>query len=124
MTTENHSHQDECLMCAVRALTEGNPPVWQFTDKGDNVSGVVLKMGNVSTDFGQVPYVDLWLGGHRRSRIMAYASMLRHAIEGQAPQIGDTVTVKFEGTKEFQPGTTTHGRTYKLFTVTVERGHH
>lgn len=109
-------------MCAVRALTEGVPPFWKFETAGDTISGVVLKMGQVSTDFGQIPYVDLWLGGHARQRVMAYASTLRHALDSAAPQIGDTLTVWFDGERE---GRLRGGQAQRIktFSANVQRGH-
>lgn len=49
MTTEQEVHDwDGCLMCAVRALTEGRAPEWALNNDrkpGDTVTGVVLRQG-------------------------------------------------------------------------------
>ena len=109
-------------MCAVRALTEGVPATWTFENAGDTTSGVVLKKGNVATDFGPVPFVDLWLGGSQRIRVMAWGSQLRHAIDGAEPQIGDRLQVWFDGEQELTKGPMA-GRIIKRFSANVQRGH-
>jgi hypothetical protein len=130
MTTTIETHEwDGCLMCAVRALTEGRPRDWATRKdmaEGDTVTGVVLRMGSQPTHYtdAQAPYVDLWLGGVERVRVAGHGAVLREALISAEIQVGDTVTVKFEGTKEFQPKAGRGPLSYKLFTVTVERGHH
>lgn len=118
-------HEANCLMCAVRALTEGDPAAtWNPVTPGATISGVVLRMGELSTDFGRIPYVDLWLGGQSRVRVRTYASNLLHAVESAAPQIGDRLTISFDGQRTIdQPGRPMHGRTYKAFSASVQRGH-
>lgn len=128
MTEHNETatdHEATCLMCAVRALTEGDPAAtWTPTTEGQTISGVVLRMGTRATDFGPVPFVDLWTGGIGRVRIMAYASTLRHALDGVAAQIGDRLSVWFDGEGIVdRPGRPMHGRPYKRFSANVQRGH-
>lgn len=119
-------HEDACLMCAVRALTEGDPAVsWNPVTAGATISGVVLRQGEVAAQlFGKIPFVDLWLGGTGRIRVMAYATLLRHALDRAAAQIGDRLQICFDGESAInRPGHPTHGRPYKRFTVNVQRGH-
>lgn len=123
MTDTEHNHESDCLMCAVRALTEGDPAVsWNPTVEGATISGVVLRQGTLATDFGPVPFVDLWTGGTGRVRIKAYGSSLRHAIDGAAPQIGDRLSVWFDGERVMESGRM-KGRPYKAFSANVQRGH-
>jgi hypothetical protein len=121
-TTETHNHEATCLMCAVRALTEGDPAPWIPNTAGQNVSGVVLKMGTLATNFGPTPYVDLWTGGQSRIRIQAFGQTLRHAIDSAAPQIGDTLSVWFDGDKAVESGRF-KGMSYKAYSANVQRGH-
>lgn len=123
--TEPDDHEDTCLMCAVRALTEGDPAVtWNPIVEGQTISGVVLRMGELAEVFGRIPYVDLWLGGTGRIRIKAYSSTLRHAIEGVAPQIGDRLSVWFDGERTItRPGRPMDGKPYKTYSANVQRGH-
>lgn len=110
-------------MCAVRALTEGDPAAtWNPTQAGQTISGVVLRMGTLATDFGPVPFVDLWQGGTGRVRVKAYGSQLQHAIDGAAPQIGDRLQVWFDGERVMEKGRMA-GKTYKAFSANVQRGH-
>ena len=118
-------YETACLMCAVRALTEGDPAAtWNPTEAGQTISGVVLRQGEVSTNLGMVPFVDLWQGGTGRVRVMAYSSSLRHALSGAAAQIGDRLQVWFDGERVIdRVGHILHGRPYKRFSANVQRGH-
>jgi hypothetical protein len=118
----DHTHETDCLMCAVRALTEGDPATWNPQVAGETVSGTVLKMGQLSTNFGMVPFVDLWRGGHDRIRIRAYGAVLRNTLESVAPQVGDTLSVWFDGEETVQKGPRA-GTTYRSFSANVQRGH-
>lgn len=120
---DGHDHEAECLMCAVRALTEGDPAAsWNPTEPGQTISGVVLRMGVVTSDFGQVPYVDLWTGGTGRVRVKAYGSFLRHELDGAAAQVGDRLSIWFDGEKQVEKGRLA-GKLYRSFSVNVQRGH-
>lgn len=130
MTNEQHDateqdHEAGCLMCAVRALTEGNPAVtWNPEREGATIGGVVLRQGQVSTNLGEIPFVDLWQGGTGRVRVMAYSSTLRRALTDGAPQVGDRLQVWFDGQGTIdRPGHPLHGRPYKRFSANVQRGH-
>jgi hypothetical protein len=124
-TTDQHT-PDGCLMCAVRALTEGEPRTW-WPGEPASVEGVVLQYGKTTSQFAPmgetIPYVDLWLGHMDRIRIKAYSATLRTALTKAAPQVGDTLTVTFEGHREITSGKL-RGQKYRHHTVTVERGHH
>lgn len=131
MTNETHDateqdHEAGCLMCAVRALTEGNPAVtWNPTQTGATIGGVVLRQGETQdTIAGPVPFVDLWTGGTGRVRVLAYSSTLRRALADGAPQVGDRLQVWFDGQGTIdRPGHPLHGRPYKRFSANVQRGH-
>ena len=129
MTTTEHDtnatdHEASCLMCAVRALTEGDPAVtWFPSEPGATIAGVVLKMGTSADNLlGQVPFVDLWTGGTGRVRIKLYAHSLRHSLDGVAPKIGDRLQVWFDGEETSTTGQYA-GRQYKRFSANVQRGH-
>lgn len=123
MTTEQHDHEANCLMCAVRALTEGNPAAtWAPTEPGATISGVVLRQGEVHTNLGPVSYVDLWQGGTGRVRVMAYSGQLRAKLADAAAQIGDRLQIWFDGERELTSGRFA-GKPYKAFSVNVQRGH-
>lgn len=125
-TIEPHDW-DGCLMCAVRALTEGRPKDWVMTntlEPGQAITGVVLRQGQQPSHYEpQVPYVDLWLGGPERVRVAGHGLSLREALLAAETQVGDTVTVTFEGESEIQTGKF-KGHMFKRYTVGVRRGHH
>lgn len=117
-------HEANCLMCAVRALTEGDPAAtWTPTEPGATISGVVLRQGEVHTNIGTIPYVDLWQGGTGRVRVMAYAGTLRHALSGASAQIGDRLQIRFEGRSHLPERDSRPALPYKVFSVEVQRGH-
>jgi hypothetical protein len=125
MTTEQHDHPDTCLMCAVRALTEGAPAAtWAPREPGQTISGVVLRQGEVETDFdmGPVPFVDLWQGGTGRVRVVAYAATLRLALSQAGAQVGDRLQLRYDRDRTVEKGVMA-GRTVKVFIAEVQRGH-
>lgn len=118
-----HKHSDNCLMCAVRALTEGIPPLWRPEEVGESVGGVVLKIGEKDDPvIGKVPFVDLWRGGQNRVRFLAFGMSARAALRSAAPAVGDTLTVWYDGAKPIPSGRL-KGQPYKAFSVNVQRGH-
>lgn len=128
MTEIQGHHADGCLMCAVRALTEGRAKEWQTEEPGE-VTGVVLRMGNQPSAFTpKVPFIELWLGGQERVRLAGHAGVLASLLENAELQVGDTVTVRYLGKRESKatPSQTRTGRApnqYKAFELSVERGH-
>jgi hypothetical protein len=119
---EGH-HEDDCLMCAVRALTEGRAREWRPEEPGQ-VTGVVLRQGTQPAHFGgSVPFIELWLGGTERVRVVGHSGMLAQVIEAAELQVGDTATVRYVGkgqTKIKQVGPV---REYKVWELDVSRGH-
>lgn len=127
MTTTNEPHiPDGCLMCTVRALTEGEPEIWNPGEPA-SVKGVVIRTGTVTSEYTlwdvMIPFVDLWLGGLSRVRIVAYGATLRSAIEKAEVKVGDTMTAEYLGFGEILTGKYA-GKPYRKYAATVERGHH
>jgi hypothetical protein len=139
MTNEpNTGGAPGCVVCAVRALTEGTPKIWTPNTPGQRVSGVVLAVGTVPSPFqttAPLPFVDLLVGPRRwsmdgvpvaeRVRVVCYGTSLAAKVTDAAPVIGDILTVTFEGTRTIPPrGRWLDGRQYRAFSVEVHRGHH
>jgi hypothetical protein len=125
--TEQAAHQDSCLMCAVRALTEGDAPAVELDQVGDEVSGVLLRKGRRAsafmTDPGDlIPWVELWLGGTSRVRFTAWGNTARAALEAADAKMGDTLTIRFEGKMPILAGRFA-GKEVRKYTATVIRGH-
>ena len=115
-------------MCAVRALTEGEPRIWWPEEPPASVQGIVLRMGEVPSQFAMyasdtVGFVDLWLGDMERVRVMAYGATLASALAKAAPTVGDALTVRFTGWGEIERGKHA-GRKFRKFEIDVKRGHH
>lgn len=127
VTIDEHDW-DGCLMCAVRTLTLGTPKNWGLDkdtlEPGASITGVVMRQGVQPSNYaGQVPYVDLWLGGIKRVRVAGHGMSLRNALEAAETEVGDTMTVTFEGTEEIQTGKMA-GRSFRVFAIEMKRGHH
>lgn len=120
---------DGCLMCVVRQMTEGTPElIWPSAEinPGDEVTGVVLRVGTKPSPWGfgeDVPFVDLWTWGKDRVRVMCYPLSLRQGVEFSNFKIGDTAMIRFDGMEEVKRWQF-KGRMQKIFTVAVTRGHH
>lgn len=128
MTTTNHDHTGrvDCPVCVVRALTEGEPTVW-WPNEPASVKGVVLQIGRTTSQFttyvGEtIPYVDIWLGGLDRVRIVGYGHVGRE-LDRVKPVTGDTLTVTYTGVGTIERGKFA-GRPFRKYTVEITRGHH
>lgn len=116
-------HQDDCLMCTVRSLTEGRAREWNPALAGESITGVVLSHGYQPTHFsGSAPFVELWLGGTDRRRVTGHASVLASLIERAELKVGDTLTVTYTGKTPITRGRMI-GHEMKTYTSEVRRGH-
>lgn len=124
MTMIDGHHEDDCLMCAVRALTEGRAREW-MPDEPAEVTGVVLRMGTQPTHYsGNAPFVELWLGGRERTRVTGHGNMLASLIEGAELQVGDTATIRYLGKRPVKSRRPSAGPLeYKAYELEVQRGH-
>ncbi len=127
MTTIEGHHEDDCLMCAVRALTEGRAKEW-IPEEPAEVTGVVLRQGTQPSAYGAKPFIEIWTGGRDRVRITAYSQMLESLFDGAELQVGDTVTIRYIGKREAkitpsQERTGKAANQYKVFDLDVHRGH-
>ena len=126
--TEHTNHTESgsvpgCIMCAVRTLTEGTPRVWTPGTPGQSVNGAVLAHGTTDTNFSPVPYVDLWLGGTARIRVILFGFSLQQGVKDAQAQIGDRLEIRFNGMKMVE-SVRLPSRPYRDFSVGVTRGHH
>lgn len=130
MSDTHTDHQDGCLLCAVRALTEGVPPVWD-PSVGDTVRGVVLARGEHLGLFDtRQGYVDLYVNGHEgtemehgvRIRLIGGAIFESH-LDGCAPHVGDTLTVKYLGRVAARKIRTMPERMFRDWAMAIRRGH-
>lgn len=117
----------DCLLCAVRQLTEGDGPFAALELEGESASGVVLKIEDPAQQLmGQEIKglaVTLWTGGMDRVRVVSYSPAFRARFESAAPQIGDRLTVTRMADGRVDRGRF-QGRRFSEWSVEVERGHH
>jgi hypothetical protein len=127
MTEIQGHHEDDCLMCAVRALTQGRAKEW-IPEEPEEITGVVLRQGTQPSAYGAKPFIELWLGGRERRRVTAYSGVLESLLDGGELEVGDTATVRYIGKREAKltPSQEREGRApnqYKVFELEVQRGH-
>jgi len=116
-----------CPLCIYRELSEGTPKIWTPGTAGQTVAGAVLSIGLTETPYKAVPHVDLWLGRTERIRVIAYGATLQRGLREARPQVGDRLTVRFNGLATLPPNPLAgrrEPRQYRDFTVSVTRGHH
>jgi hypothetical protein len=120
----------DCLLCAVRQLTEGDGPAAALELEGENASGVVLKIEDTKYPTQQLMgqeikglAVTLWTGGMDRVRAVSYSAVFRAQLESAAPQVGDRLTIIRLADGRVDRGKF-QGRQFSQWSLTVERGHH
>jgi hypothetical protein len=123
MTEIQGHHEDDCLMCAVRALTQGRAKEW-IPEEPEEITGVVLRQGTQPSAYGAKPFIELWLGGRERRRVTAYSGVLESLLDGAELEVGDTATIRYVGKAMTKPRPgKPDGLEYKVFELEVQRGH-
>jgi hypothetical protein len=110
----------------LNSVQEDDAEGWVPTEKGESVSGIVVKVGETRSDFaapGQdpmVPTVTVKTRDGSKYRVIGYGSVLRREIEDNDPQVGDVFAVKYWGEKPIKKGPYA-GKNYKHYTVAVRK---
>lgn len=113
---------DDLLNTVMEDDSEG----WVPTEKGESLSGIVVKVGEVRSDFAKpgedpmVPTVTVQTRDGSKYRVIGYGSVLGREIRDAAPQVGDLFAVKYFGEKPIKKGAYA-GKMYKHFSVGVRR---
>jgi hypothetical protein len=107
-------------------VEEDDSEGWVPKEKGEGISGLVIKVGETKSDFaadGQdplVPVVTIQTADGTKWRVIGYSSVLKREIQDADPKVGDRMAVKFFGEKTLKTGKFA-GRPYKHFGVAIRR---
>jgi hypothetical protein len=110
----------------LNSVDEDDAEGWVPTERGESVSGVVVKIGQTRSDFpspGQdpmCPTVTILTKDGTKYRIIGYGSVLRKEMEANMPQVGDLFAVKYWGEKPVRRGPFA-GKNYRHFSTAVKR---
>lgn len=107
-------------------VEEDDSEGWVPTEKGEGISGKVVKIGEVRSDFAKpgedpmVPSVTIEIKDGTKYRVIGYGSVLKREIQDANPQVGDRMAVKYFGEKPVRKGPYA-GKPYKHFGIAIRR---
>lgn len=106
-------------------IQEDDSEGWVPTEHGEAIAGVVVKVGEVRSDFANegenpmVPVVTIQVKDGTKYRVIGYGAVLKREILDADPQVGDLMGVKYFGEKLIRKGRYA-GKPYKHFQVAVK----
>jgi len=109
----------------LNSVDEDDAEGWVPTERGEAVSGVVVKVGETRSDFAtseedaMCPTVTVQTKDGDKYRIIGYGAVLRRELQDAAPKVGDLLAVKYWGEKPIKKGRF-QGKMYKHFSVAVK----
>lgn len=105
----------------LNSVQEDDAEGWVPTERGEAISGVVVKVGEVRSDFSDdmCPTVTVQTKDGDKYRVIGYGSVLKRELEDAAPKVGDLLAVKYWGEKVLKKGKFA-GKNYKHFSVAVK----
>lgn len=107
-------------------VEEDDSEGWVPSEKGEGISGIVVKVGETRSDFAKdgedpmVPTVTIQTADGSKFRVIGYGAVLRRELTDAAPKVGDRMAVKYFGEKLIKKGKFA-GRPYKHFGVAIRR---
>lgn len=109
------------------SVEEDDSEAWVPKEKGEGISGVVVKVGETRSDFAKpgedaiVPTVTILVKETGiKWRVIGFSSVLKREIIDANPQVNDRMAVKYFGEKPIKSGPY-QGRPYKHYGVAVRR---
>lgn len=112
---------DDLLDDVVEDDSEG----WVPSEKGDGISGTVVKVGTTNSDFAKegedprCPTVTIQ-NSEGKFRVIGYGAVLRRELLDANPRVGDKIAVKYFGEKPIKKGRFA-GKPYRHFGVAMRR---
>lgn len=106
-------------------VEEDDSEGWVPSDKGEGISGIVVKVGTTKSDFAKegedprCPSVTIQ-NADGKFRIIGYGSVLRRELLDANPRVGDRLAVKFFGEKPVRKGKYA-GKPYRHYGVALRR---
>jgi len=113
-------------------VEEDDSEGWVPKEKGEGISGIVVKVGETRSDFAKdgenpmVPTVTLECndpekpGDKIKWRVIGFGAVLKRELEDANAQVGDRMAVKYFGEKPIKSGKFA-GRPYKHYGVAIRR---
>jgi hypothetical protein len=107
-------------------VEEDDSEGWVPTEKGEGISGEVVKVGETRSDFANdgenpmVPTVTILTKDGTKYRVIGYGAVLKRELQDANPKVGDRLAVKYFGEKPIKKGRFA-GKPYKHFGVAIRR---
>lgn len=107
-------------------VQEDDAEGWVPSEKGESLSGIVVKVGETRSDFARdgedpmCPTVTVQTREGDKYRVIGFGAVLKREILDADPHVGDLFAVKFWGEKLIKKGKYA-GKPYKHFSVAVRR---
>jgi hypothetical protein len=107
-------------------VQEDDAEGWVPSEKGESLSGIVVKVGETRSDFARdgedpmCPTVTVQTREGDKFRVIGFGAVLKREILDADPHVGDLFAVKFWGEKLIKKGKYA-GKPYKHFSVAVRR---
>lgn len=107
-------------------VDEDDSEGWVPTEKGEGISGTVVKIGETRSDFAKpgedpmVPTVTIRTADGTKWRVIGYGAVLKREMEDANPQVGDRMAVKYFGEKPVRKGPFA-GKNYKHYGIAVRK---
>lgn len=108
----------------LNSVQEDDAEGWVPTERGEAISGVVVRVGETRSDFAQdgqdpmVPTVTIETKDGTKYRVIGYGTVLKKELVAAEPKVGDLMAVKYWGEATLKKGKFA-GRPYKKFSVAV-----
>ena len=121
-TTDSDFDEADDLLNSVQ---EDDAEGWNPQEKGEAISGVVIKLGETRSDFAKdgedpmVPTVTVQTKDGTKYRVIGYGTVLKREMTDAAPQVGDLFAAKYWGQKPVRNGKWA-GKNFRHFTIAVK----
>ena len=108
------------------SVEEDDSEGWVPKQKGEGISGKVIKVGTTRSDFANdgedpmCPTVVIETKSGDKWRVIGYGTVLKREMIDQNPEVGDLMAVKYFGEKPIKSGRF-QGKPYKHYGVLVRK---
>jgi hypothetical protein len=104
-------------------VEEDDSEGWNPSERGEGISGVVVKIGETRSDFardGEDPMCPTVTIQNRdgKFRIIGFGAVLKRELQDADPKVGDLMAVKYWGEKPIKKGKFA-GKNYRHYSVVV-----
>lgn len=120
------SSDDDDFDDLLDSVEEDDSEGWNPTERGEGISGRVVKVGVARSDFAKdgedpmVPTVTIQVKDGTKYRVIGFGAVLRRELTDANPQVGDRMAVKYFGEKPIKSGRFA-GKPYRHFQIAIRR---